>query len=271
VLSHRPIIQSPSGQRPCLASHPASAAALNAFVEVLEQVALFPPKDQPSQTGGDGAQQVDLQHLPEGVLSPSGKKKQVKSKSKSQPRVYQELADPHGLIPVLGRSAAGIPHFWINPEDSAGVTDLTELIDRHSATISQNAKPARLAGAGLADCTAALVQIPKTGEDDLSEFVLVSKLKALYPDAFALRIDGDSMSPDILHGDVVILSPSAPAVDGKPAVVQIKEQVGVTCKLYRRSGRQVHLIAINEQIPPTTIQAGKVVWALRVLGHIRPS
>ncbi|MFP4053868.1 MAG: helix-turn-helix transcriptional regulator, partial [Phycisphaerae bacterium] len=85
----------------------------------------------------------------------------------------------------------------------------------------------------------------------------------------ALRVDGDSMSPEIRHGDLVVLSPSAPALDGRPAVVQIDRQIGVTCKLLRREGDRTHLIGLAESVPPLSIDTGKVAWALRVLARIR--
>jgi SOS-response transcriptional repressor LexA len=77
------------------------------------------------------------------------------------------------------------------------------------------------------------------------------------------------MEPEYRHGDLVVLSPSQPAVDGRAAVVQLAGQIGVTCKLFRRAGDRVHLVAINERYPPTAHAADELLWALRVLGRVR--
>ena len=82
-----------------------------------------------------------------------------------------------------------------------------------------------------------------------------------YDVVFAVRIDGASMAPEILHGDVVILSPSCPAEQGKPAVVQLADKIGVTCKLFRR--REIASISFRStrpsprrNIPPARAGAG---------------
>jgi SOS-response transcriptional repressor LexA len=172
-------------------------------------------------------------------------------------------------IPVLGRSAAGVPQFWSKEDDSVGLTALNDLISRHARGSPQRARAAQATGerAEVADVQIITLTTP---DDEVSEFVVAAGLKATYPDAFAVRIDGDSMSPDIRHGDLVVLSPSAGAADGKPAVVQLKRQIGVTCKIHRLEGERVHLIPINEQFPPQAYPTEQVVWALRVLARIRP-
>ncbi|MCE5279654.1 MAG: S24 family peptidase [Planctomycetaceae bacterium] len=172
-------------------------------------------------------------------------------------------------VPILGRSAAGVPQFWDRDSRDAGVTTLSDLIGRHAgqaATVQHGQR-------SWADPPAApqAVQIVTltAPAGDVSQFVAAADIKARYGDAFAVRIDGDSMSPDIRHGDLVVLSPSQPAADGKAAVVQLDGQIGVTCKLYRRSGPSVHLIPINERVPHTVVAAEAVQWALRVLALVR--
>ena len=55
------------------------------------------------------------------------------------------------------------------------------------------------------------------------------------------------MSPRINDGDIVILSPSVPAVQGQIGIARIANQIGVTCKLIRTTENEVHLIPINEK------------------------
>lgn len=174
-----------------------------------------------------------------------------------------------GWIPVLGRSAAGVAHFWSTEAEGSKVTTLQQLVQRHISRPPSEVLSARaLEGDKHADLPVQLVSL-HNAEGGPVEFVVAAEIKGRYPNAFALRIDGNSMSPDIAHGDLVILSPAAPAADGKAAVVQLKRQIGVTCKLFRRSGHEVHLVPINEQFTPAVASAGDILWALRVLARVR--
>jgi phage repressor protein C with HTH and peptisase S24 domain len=177
---------------------------------------------------------------------------------------------PDTWLPVLGRSAAGVPHFWATSDDAAGVSLLGDLIERHAR------RPGRTSRPGIAsldeeagDWPVQVITLSEPVGGEVAEFIAAPSIKARYGDAFALRIDGDSMAPEIRHSDLVILSPSAHAAHGKAAVVQLERQIGVTCKLYRREGDKVHLIPINEAFSPQSFPAAQVVWALRVLARVR--
>jgi len=174
-------------------------------------------------------------------------------------------------IPVLGRSAAGVPHFWAGGRQAPGVRMLDELIDRHARRCGRRARPASVSAEDQAgDTSVQIVSLSEPVEGEVAEFLAAPSVKARHGDSFALRIDGDSMAPEIRHGDLVILSPSVGAADGRAAVVQLAGQIGVTCKLYRREGRTAHLIPINEAFDPQSFPVEKVVWALRVLARVRP-
>lgn len=250
-VSSAAVADHPAVQRACklLADHPGAAAPLAAFLDILSASLAFPDK-QASSTE---------QQAPETGGSPSP----------------QEQAAPgpeEEWIPILGRSAAGVAQFWSDQDDQAGVTTLADLVGRHVRRSARRVRPARAGGeAGLLSGTVALITLTEPSDGDVTEFVSAGRLRSRCDDAFAVRIDGDSMAPDIMHGDVVILSPSCPAAQGRPAVAQLEGQIGVTCKLYRRSGDVVHLVSINERFPPQSFPVRKVVWALRVLARIRPN
>lgn len=180
-----------------------------------------------------------------------------------------DVAARRQWVPILGRSAAGVPQFWRADDETAGLTTLAELISRHADQSRRHVQPATLHD-GAAHQPAQVITLRSVGAGEVPEYVKAGAVKADYPDAFAVRIDGGSMSPDIAHGDVVLLSPSAPAVDGRAAVVQLTDQIGVTCKLYRRDGQTIHLVPINEELNAMSVPAGEVVWALRVLARVRP-
>jgi transcriptional regulator with XRE-family HTH domain len=258
-----------------LADSPKAAQPLGAFVDLLSESLSWPrksaeaalpsrPEPAPAQAGEPATAA--------GGPGPSGAQPPP-----SRPMAAGMLARAAGRrtqdwIPILGRSAAGVPQFWTDAEEGTGVTMLEELVRRYAR------RPRRQVTAGLAADDAGggpqpvqIVTLEEPDEANVAEFIVAGRLKRKFPDAFAVRLDGDSMSPEIRHGDIVVCSPSFPAADGSPAVVQLAGQIGVTCKLYRRQGQTVHLVPINEQYPPQSFPAGQVVWAKRVLARVRPA
>ncbi len=185
-----------------------------------------------------------------------------------------------GWIPVLGRTAAGIVHFWDEttlPQPKRFIVELEDLVERHTGqTILGTSKgkvwvdlPARPLAKGLKSNLTSLIQVSSQGHDEVVHFVESKELYEIFPDSFALQIDGDSMSPRIDDGDFVILSPSVPAAQGQAAIVRLKNQIGVTCKLIRTTESEVHLIPINEKYETKIVQKKELLWALAVLCHIK--
>jgi transcriptional regulator with XRE-family HTH domain len=182
-------------------------------------------------------------------------------------------------IPVLGRTAAGLVHFWqqqIIPESKQAVTELDELVKKYTGkkiigfadgTISVDLQAEAVID-GLKESEANLVQISSTQSDDIVEFVQCEQIHKIFNDSFALRVDGDSMSPRVNDGDIIIVSPSVPAAQGQIGLVHIKNQIGVTCKLIRMEEENVHLIPINEKYETKIVNKNDLLWALAVLCHV---
>ncbi len=236
-----------------LADRPHAGQALAAFVEILIEAGKFPRKIGKSEQVPAGADSPD---------DPPG----------------QDRADASGYrtpqaswIPILGRSAAGVPAFWADGGDGDGTATIGQMIARFAGRAPDRQKHHPVSGQGeLGQLDVQYILVPPAATDEVPvEFVACQDCKQRFPDSFALRIDGDSMSPEIEHGDLVLASPSAPAVDGRAAIVQLSGQIGVTCKLFRRDGETVHLVAINEQVAPVTVPAETVEWALRVLARVK--
>ena len=184
-----------------------------------------------------------------------------------------------GWIPVLGRTAAGMVHFWdqmVLPEPKQAITELDELVKKHlgkaiigtvDGMVSVDLQ-ARTLIDGLKGKGANLIQVGGQEAEEIVEFVQCEEIFELFPDSFALHIDGDSMSPRINDGDIVILSPSVPAAQGHIAIARIANQIGVTCKLIRSTEQEVHLIPINERYETKVVAKKNLLWALAVLCHI---
>ena len=184
-----------------------------------------------------------------------------------------------GWIPVLGRTAAGMVHFWNQtflPEPRQAVTELDELVKKHigkaiissvDGILSIDLR-ARALVDGLKGKQANLIQVSGQEAEQIAEFVQCEEIHKLFPDSFALQVDGDSMSPRINDGDIVILSPSVPAAQGQIGVARVANQIGVTCKLIRSTETAAHLIPINERYETKVVAKKDLLWALAVLCHI---
>ncbi len=252
-----------------LGDRPDASGPLMAFVDILAESLSWPAKTaKPPFDSAHGPEIVEGQAVQEARTVEESQAKVVEvaeATSESAGRAERDW------IPILGRSAAGVPQFWADTDEAGGVTVLSELVDRYAGRSAGRVVPAVAGGeSGEGDQPAQIITMTAPGDDAPAEFVIAGAVKSKHPDAFAVRIDGDSMSPAIRHGDVVICSASAPAADGSAAVVQLAGQIGVTCKVFRRAGDTVHLIPINEQYAPQSFGAGEVVWARQVLARIRP-
>jgi len=267
-----------------IGDHPKAAEPLLAFLDILEGTFAFPAKEA-SQPASEHAQPTAAGSAklgPPGKTEPSQAPLVTPASSISPVPVVVPRNDntdaKMSWIPILGRSAAGVPQFWSQDEDAAGLTTLGELIRQCTDSPASTATPGKAISAvgGAQPVQIITLRTPIAwGKDgsagQVAQFIAAADIQASYPDAFAVQIDGDSMTPEIRHGDLVVLSASAPAVAGQPAVVQLAGAIGVTCKLYHPAGKRVNLVPINEQVPPTTVDAGQVEWALRVLARIEPA
>ncbi len=197
-----------------------------------------------------------------------------------QSKMLPRKSNRPGWIPVLGRTAAGMIHFWdqtILLEPKRAITELDELVKKHigkaiigsvvDRTVSIDLQVRALVD-GIKRAEANLIQVSGQEDEQVVEFIECEEIYKLFPDSFALQVDGDSMSPRINDGDIVILSASVPAAQGQIGVARVANQIGVTCKLIRSSERQVHLIPINEKYETKVVAKKDLLWALAVLCHI---
>lgn len=102
------------------------------------------------------------------------------------------------------------------------------------------------------------------------------------PSAFALRVDGDSMSPDFMHGDIVICAPGAgrkrpPYRDGMLAVIIYRSERVCTFKLLEfapavaRSRDQIAYLAkpINRAHSVLRLAVDDIQAVYPVIGWVR--
>jgi phage repressor protein C with HTH and peptisase S24 domain/transcriptional regulator with XRE-family HTH domain len=179
-------------------------------------------------------------------------------------------------VPVVGRTAAGLPAPWEKFFADEEDPQVLERLIARTETRAAHRRGAELLAADPAgepgrpaDASARLVQLSEPTADGIVEYLEMPGIGPLGPGAFALRVDGDSMSPRIRDGDLVVCRRSIPPQPGQTAVVKVRGRIGVTVKLWRPEGDRVHLIPINEAYDPSRLLRTDILWACRVLWVVR--
>ena len=85
--------------------------------------------------------------------------------------------------------------------------------------------------------------------------------------AFALVVKGDSMSPRIEHGDVVVVSPKREVRNGDICVIRVDDEN--TIKRIRIENGYVQLIPLNTSYEPMIVKKRDVVFIWKVVRVIK--
>lgn len=85
--------------------------------------------------------------------------------------------------------------------------------------------------------------------------------------AFALRIEGDSMHPAIRHGQHVIVEPNASYTNGEYVYVSLRDGRKLVKQLGFERADSVNLLSINDNHPPITILKSdvKAIYAITAI------
>lgn len=90
------------------------------------------------------------------------------------------------------------------------------------------------------------------------------------PQAYALRIKGDSMHPRYRAGEFVVVTPSIEAQPGRDVVVKLTNGKCLLKQLNWMRGDEVQLLSINNSYAPMTIPRDEVECICRVAGSVGP-
>jgi SOS-response transcriptional repressor LexA len=86
------------------------------------------------------------------------------------------------------------------------------------------------------------------------------------PKAIAITVRGESMSPEIVDGDIVVVAPSHPPITGKPVVARTTQ--GVMLKKYHRTRDGYELRSVHPDHPPIPVRNEDVHWIYPVTAVI---
>jgi len=101
--------------------------------------------------------------------------------------------------------------------------------------------------------------VPIDAQEDIIGSVITDK------DAFALKIKGDSMSPRIMDGDVVLVHPQDHAEDGDLVIAVIDGEA--TCKVLKRNAYGVTLVPFNAAYTPLVYSKAQAE-EMHILGRV---
>lgn len=101
--------------------------------------------------------------------------------------------------------------------------------------------------------------VPIEAQEDIIGTVATDK------NVFALRISGDSMSPRIMDGDIVLVHQQENANDGDIVIARVDGEV--TCKVLKKNAYGVTLVPFNAAYAPF-IYTGQQAEDLRILGKV---
>jgi SOS-response transcriptional repressor LexA len=84
------------------------------------------------------------------------------------------------------------------------------------------------------------------------------------PNCFAVVVEGDSMEPEVLAGDIVVFAPNSEPRNGDLVICRLKEGRGLLLRRFHRSGaegRTIRLESMNPNYQPVEIQAREMGFA----------
>jgi SOS-response transcriptional repressor LexA len=96
---------------------------------------------------------------------------------------------------------------------------------------------------------------------------MVHPARRTSPQAFAIRVEDDSMWPRFMQGDIIVIDPEEPYENGDRCLVWVNGEL--LFRIYTKAEKEIRLTALNSKYPeiaiPLTSQVeyyviGKVVW-----------
>lgn len=101
--------------------------------------------------------------------------------------------------------------------------------------------------------------------DYVDDYVTVDDIKD--PQAFALKVKGNSMAPRIEDGDTVIVSPQQEVRSGDICVIRVDGED--TLKKVKFEGNYIHLIPLNPEFDPITVKRKDVGFVWKVVKLVK--
>lgn len=230
----------------------------------MRRAGLEPHSDQSTlaRMVGYGCKPQNIQHL----LDPN---KNAKS-SKYTPRIAEVLDCDVNWLSYGGPNKPSMPKEGSAPSSAEATTDSSAVDPEQGAfeDINHRRLPPgrRIAVVGQAqggpDGYISIHDFPPEHSDGW--IVLPSQ----DPDAYALRVRGDSMRPRIKSGEFILVEPSFEALPGDDVVVKFNDGNAVAKELLWIRDDEIALGSINNGVPPMTRPLSSVLTIHRIAAII---
>ena len=102
-------------------------------------------------------------------------------------------------------------------------------------------------------------------QEHVERYVTVDNVKD--PTAFALQVRGNSMSPKIEDGDIVVVSPQQEVHNGDICVIRVNDED--VLKKIKFESDHVHLIPLNPTFETVTVDKRDVMFIWKVVKVIK--
>lgn len=154
---------------------------------------------------------------------------------------------------------------WMSGENTPSGDNLTKLAGALNVSVdyllgkeeAQTEKPPKIHEVAVMGKVAA--GVPISAQEDIIGSIWTDK------ECFALKVKGDSMSPRIMDGDIVLVKKQESAEDGDLVIAEIDGEA--TCKVLKRSHGSVMLVPFNAAFAPF-VYTGQEAEDLRILGKV---
>lgn len=107
---------------------------------------------------------------------------------------------------------------------------------------------------------------PLLAEENIEGYISVDRK---HEACWALRINGDSMKPKLMDGDIAVIQPAADVSSSEMAIVSVGGDEA-TCKYVKKAGNGIMLVAENSAVYEPTFYSAEEVRDLpiRVIGKV---
>lgn len=188
------------------------------------------------------------------------------------------LCKEHGITIKELERKLGIANGYVKHVDTRGTTPSMERIDLFANYfgVSRDYIAGKEIPTTQQPSTGVLIPLvgrvaaglPITAVENIIGQEEITKKLAATGDYFALRIKGDSMSPDIHDGDIVVVRQQEDAENGDIVIAIINGSDGV-CKELRRTPDAVMLISHNSAYPPMVFTHAEIdTTPVRIIGKV---
>jgi repressor LexA len=158
--------------------------------------------------------------------------------------------------------------------DKTGMERLSKLLDKSELELPVQAGSESLAAGRLVPIINRVSAGYPADFDDLEYPVGVADDYVRCPDlhdpnAFAVRVVGDSMEPKYKQGDIVLFSPAAEVSSGDDCFVRFSSPHETTFKrVFLEPNEMIRLQPRNEKYPPTIVESKRINGLYRAIAKI---